>query len=271
MRQRALLAALAAASLPACIVAPQATPLVDISADVLSQYNHRGMPQNDEGVLQGELAVNLPGRGQADAWDFRVWGNMDLQDDTGDAWFPDGHGTEVTEVDVVGSYSRPVGGFDVTVGVFHYGLANGSEFAGLPSLGGRGPTTEVFANVSREVVGGVLPRLTLHYDFDEVEDAYVEAGAQKVFRLNEKMDLSVDLNLAWSSEDASLWTYGLAQSGLADLRAEVELSYFLDDRTTLRGLLGASTILDSDIQDWFELVGIESDNVWLGIGVTWSF
>lgn len=269
MRSRALYALSCLASLSACIVAPDAQPLVDVRADLLTQFNHRGMVQVDAPVFQGEMALNLPGLDE-DEYNLRVFGNMDLENDTGDAWFPDGHGGEFTEVDLMGSYSRSVGGVDLTGGLFYYGLENGSEFATGPAFGARGPTKELFATASGEVLG-LIPAFTIHYDFDEVEDFYIEAGVLKSLTLSESFGLDLALNLGWSGADESLWNYGLAESGFSDLRGEARLSYFLDARTTLRALLAAGTIVDSDLSDWFDVIGIDSQNVWGGLGVTWTF
>ncbi len=269
MRPRALPALLACSLLPACIIAPDAVPIVDVRADLLTQYNHRGMPNVDAPVLQGEMALNLPGLGE-DEYDLRAWGNMNLENDTGDAWFPDGHGGQFTESDLVGSYSRPLGEFDLTAGIFYYGIADGAEFATGPAFGPRGPTAEVFASLSREVLG-CLPNLTIHYDFDEVEDFYIEGGVLKSLSLSERFGLDLAVNLGWSGADESLWNYGLDEAGFADLRGTAGLSYFLDDRTTLRALLAASTMVDSDLSDWFDVIGIDPENVWAGLGVTWTF
>jgi hypothetical protein len=31
------------------------------------------------------------------------------------------------------------------------------------------------------------------------------------------------------------------------------------------------TIVDEDLRDWFDLIGIDSDTVWVALGVTWGY
>ena len=83
------------------------TPSVDLSADAATQYNHRGMPQNTTGVLQPAATITLPSLSE-EFMTLSAWGNLDLQDDVGATWFPDGNALRLSEIDYVGSYSRRV-------------------------------------------------------------------------------------------------------------------------------------------------------------------
>jgi hypothetical protein len=272
MRSRALAAVLPAAviqmALSSCIVAQDSPVLVDLEADYLTQKNFRGMVQNETGVAQGSMAVDLPLVDQGDLV-LASEASMDLSNDPGDAWFPEGHGGEVTEADLSARYSNEWAGFDWTLGIVNYNLMNGAEFAQATALGARGPTTELFVAVSRAWF--IEPALAVHYDIDEVEDVYVRGSLGKVFPIGEKWALGAEVGLGWSGEDMSLWNYGLAESGFADLGASVELAWSLSETTSLRALVAGSTIVDSSLQDWFDLIGIETDNVWAGLGATWSF
>ena len=270
MSLRALAAVLLASALSGCFVTPtQESPvLVDLTADYLTQKNFRGMVQNEKGAALGSMEVNLPLKDQGELA-IGSEASMDLHNDTGDAWFPDGHAGEVTESELTAKYSNEWGGFDWTFGIDNYNLMNGAEFAAGTAFGARGPTTELFLSVSH--AGFVVPALSIHYDIDEVEDVYVRGSVGKVFALSEAWSLDAEIGLGWSGEDMSLWNYGLAESGFADLGASLQLAYALSDRTTLRALVAGSTIVDSTLSDWFDLIGIDSDNLWAGLGATWSF
>lgn len=230
-----------------------------------TQYNHRGMPQNAEGVGQIEGIVDLPARGDG-TFRARTWGNLDLQNDVGDAWFGDGNGGKLTEVDLSASYLRSWGAFDLAFGATSYVLPDGAFFPNGP----RGTTTEMFASVGHDIAG-FYPMLVVHYDVDEVDGFYANTGVSRGFDLGEKLSLAGEVALGYSNDDHSLWAYGIEEAGLADLRGTATATYLATLNTSVVLQLAASTILDSTIQDWFDdVLGIDSDNFWASIGIVWS-
>ena len=265
---RLSLVALIPCFLAGCVVAKDAQVAVDLNVEAATQYNHRGMPQNEEGVLQPEMRVGLP-TADGGGLDVVTWGNLDLTDDTGDAWFPDDNQGRFSEIDYTLSYSRDLGGIAFALGVVHYAILNGSEFASGPAGAERGPTTEVFASATVPVLG-VDPFLELHYDVDEVEDLYVKGGIGATFDLSDVVWTQLSVAQGWSGEDQSLWNYGFPEAGFADLGASAALFWQYDPVTTLHVKVSASTIIDSELQDWFDVIGIESDNIWAAIGIGWS-
>ena len=249
-----------------CLVQERATPAFEIGFDAATQYNHRGMVQNEEGVLQTNAVIGLPLKGDG-LLRLTGFANMDLSNDTGDAWFPEGHAGEFSEVDLGASYSRDFEGFAIAAGIVSYVLPNGDDF---PLAGERGETKELFASVGREVFG-FFPAIIVHYDFDEVDDYYVEAEVSRSFELADKLSAKLTAGVGYSGEDASLWTYGIDESGLSDLRGSGSVLYAYDDRTVFDVTVGASTILDDGIEEWFDIIEVEQDNVWVSAGVTFTF
>lgn len=260
-----LLLALAPLSLASCIVDPGPRPTVDLELDALSQYNFRGQVFSDEPVIQSGARVGLATK---DGGNLVVdyFGNTETREDNGNAWLPDGHAGKFSNVELQAAYSRRVGDFDITGGLTSYILPNGLEFPN----GERGETVELFVSASTEVAG-VVPSLVVHYDIDEVEDVYATVGVGKTLSLAEKLSLELNGQLAYSGEDASLWTYGIDVSGISDARVSAELNYDWDANTLLRAGINGSRIVDSELRDWFDILSIEQDNVWANIGITWLF
>lgn len=253
-----------------CILAPEATPRLGLGVQAASQFNHRGMPFNANGVLQGDTFVALPTTNGGTLL-LKSFANVDLSNDT-DAWLPDGHGGKVTEFDYIVQYDQSLGEkADLSVGYHTYLLPNGVEFP----FGERGETKELFANVSLRDLP-VTPRVELRYDVDEVEDFYVRLGASRTFELDEKSGLTADLTVGFSGEDQSFWNYGIAESGLADLIASVTYDRQVAPNATFFAQLAGSTILDDDIKDWFDVLnatrdGIDSENLWVVVGMQWNY
>lgn len=266
-RRGILLFALCASSLglSGCFVVEGAAPAVDASTLYLSQFNHRGMVQVDGDVAQGEMRVSLPtiDDGTLTALAFA---NVNLRDDIGDSWFPQNKSGKPTEIDLGLSYSRGVGPVDLTVGFLTYALPDGREFPN----GVRGTTTEIFSTIAGELFG-FLPSLTIHYDGDEIDGFYVNAGVKRPFEFGDRFALEVGASLGYSDDDQSDWSYGIDTGGLADLQGKAQLFYTFNDNTTFTGGVAGSTIIDSDIERWFDVIGIESDNVWAFLGILWAF
>lgn len=265
-------------------LAPQGwRPSFEVSALAATQYNRRGMVENERGVAQGEAKTRLPVP-FGGAFQLKAWANMDLTQHTGDAWFPDGHGGEVTEVDLTGSYGRPVGPLDLSAGWTTYVLPHGNEF-----LNGDRPTTgEVFAAIGADVLPessfGFYPLFIAFYDPVEVDGFYLNAGVSKGWGLTEDLRLILGASLGYSEENHSLWTYGFEAAGFTDLRGTLTLEYRVTDTVTLAAGVAASTILDDEIREWVEhraIVerrsdgtlkrGIDTDTVWGTLGVSWRF
>jgi len=247
-----------------CILPKEQHPTVSFRTLLASKFVHRGQTLVNQPVLQPTLQVDSP---TVDGGGMRVLvkANMDLRNNTGAAWFPDGHAGRFTQIEFVGAYSRKLGDVDVEAGIHSYNLPNGLEFP----LGERGGTTEVFVTASMEVLEA-RPYLSLHYDFDEVRASYLRGGITEDFPLGDGWAIDLDGSLGYAASSQSAWMYGLDESGFADLRGSAELSWQYDERTTLAFGLHGSTIVDSTLRRWFvQDLGFDADPIWATLGVTW--
>ena len=265
-----------------CLTSQGTRPSLELGLLGATQYNRRGMVENEHGVLQGEAKARVPAGSLGGALQLKAWSNMDLTDDTGDAWFPDGHAGEPTEIDLTAAYGRSLGPIDLSAGVTGYIHPFGSEFLN----GNRGNTTEVFAAAGGEVLPGrafgFYPLFAAFYDPDAVDGFYLNGGVFKGWDLAERLRLLLGASVGYSEQNHSLWTYGFRERGWADLRGTLTLEYRLTESSTIAAGVAASTILDDDIHDWVEdraVVarrsggaverGIDPEAVWGTLGVSW--
>ena len=255
----------------ACFVPDDARPSVGLGAVAATSFVHRGMTMVDAPVLQPKLAVALPTAGEG-RLGVDVDANMDLRNDTGDAWFPSGHAGRFTFVETVASWQRSFGVLSVRTGVHHYVQPNGVEFiSGSPAGSERGSTSEVFAVASMDVLEAT-PYVSLHYDFDEVRGGYYRGGIREGISLGGAWSLALDGSLGYASDAQAVWMYGSpSDSGLADLRGEAVVQWQYDARTALRAGIHGSMIVDDVLDDWFTTIGIDSDPIWFTIGGAWAF
>jgi len=264
---RRLLASLCALTVLAtgCILPEDQKPTVTMGTTLASKFVHRGQTLVNQPVLQPSLQVESP---TVDGGNMRVAieANMDLRNNTGAAWFPDGHAGRFTQIEFIGAYSRNLGGIDVEAGLHSYNLPNGLEF----ELGERGGTTEVFVTASTEVLEA-RPYVSLHYDFDEVRASYLRGGITEDFELGDNLLLNLDGSIGYAASSQAAWMYGLDHGGFADLRGTAEVSYQYDARTALAFGLHASTITDKTLRRWFvNDLGFDADPIWVTLSVVWQ-
>jgi len=74
----------------------------------------------------------------------------------------------------------------------------------------------------------------------------------------------------WSDADHSEWLYRTRVNALADLGASLGLRLDLDDVTSARLGVAGSTILDSELRDWFQ-PRVDADVVWATASIGWAF
>jgi hypothetical protein len=258
-----------------CFVPEDASPSVGLGGELATQFVHRGMVNVARPVFQPSMSVSLPTK-NGDNVSFIARGNMDLQNDNGKAWFPNGHAGRFSQIDFVGTYSHQLtDNINIRGGLFSYNLPNGQEFP--KNLDGSGPaderggTTEVFAVASWNVLE-TTPYFSWHYDFDEVRGAYYRAGITESFEINDQWNIVIDGSLGYTTSAQAAWLYALDESGLADLRGFAKVNYMYDDRTTISAGVHGSTLIDDDYRNWSPNIGdIDPDPVWFSLGVNWTF
>lgn len=261
-----------------CIIPEGAKPTAALSAQLASKWVQRGQTFIDQPVLQPRLAVSAP-TVSGDSVKVVGEGAMPLGNDTGKAWFPDGHAGRFAQVDLVGSYQKTIGDVTFEAGVHNYVLPNGKEFVNTE----RGTTSEVFVLASANVLDA-NPYVSMHYDFDQVQDWYFRGGIGETFPLGEKFDISLDGSIGYITNGQAQWLFGADKSGIADLRGLIALNWRYDPRTTFSISLNGSTMLDSGISRWMQQqnqyrigtgqslgTGIDPDPVWVTIGGGFQF
>lgn len=248
----------------ACIFASERRATVDVNLQASSSHVFRGQTMTARPVAQGESTVHLPTK-DGGTGSLGAWGNMDLTDHVGDAWFDGGHAGEFTQCDVWAAYDRRLGPVDAAIGLRHY-LWPGNErfpFQPFPS------TSEVFVRVGGEALG-LHPALTAHYDIDEVESLYLRADLTHSVELAKTVRLELQAWLGWSDEKHSQWLYRTAKSGFSDAGCSAGIAVDLDPVTSLHFAAATSSIVDSAMRDWCT-DHTDADLVWFTAGVAWAF
>jgi hypothetical protein len=247
-----------------CAFEKESRALVDVNAAAASAYVFRGQTFRDRPVVQLDALLQLPTKGSGTA-SLGFFGNMDLTDEVGSAWMSPGAAGEFTQLDVFASYGRRIGDVDVAAGLRSYTWPNGESFrfAPFPS------TSEAFARVGGELLG-LATGVTAHYDIDEVHSLYVRGDVNRTLPLGGSLHLELSVWLGWSDADHSFWLYRTHEAAFSDLGGSAALRIDCDEITAVRIAVSGSTILDTDLRDWFD-GNIDPDIVWATVSVGWSF
>ena len=238
---------------------------------VNSHYVWRGQVLNDEPVFQPSVTVSKGG------FSFNWWGNLNLTDKiTGDEF-------EFSEHDIGISYARPcpLTGAEVTLGLVSYDFPNAAaDPAAIGSEALTKNTHEVYLSYSlAEVL--LAPTLLVSYDFNLVDDFYVNLAVSHSFDLVEKLSLDLEASMGFGGKDYNAFYFGFEpeegeaivndSAALNDGNLAVGLTYAFSETLSLGGKVQYTALLDSDIKKGAEANDDETDVVYGGVTLSSSF
>jgi uncharacterized protein (TIGR02001 family) len=220
---------------------------VEATADFFSKYVWRGQNVTDDWVFQPGVSATYNGLTGG------FWGSMDLTDENDE----EGNFIEYDwYVDYSGQINDTVG---YSVGSIYYYFPGGEA------------TTEVYGGLNFDVVAS--PSVTVYYDVDEVDGAYVALGFGHSFEDIEDLPFGVDLsaNLGWgdSSYNDGYWsTMAVPDIGseLNDLTLSAAFPFTVGSVTVTPSVTYVA-LLGSDIKD----VADDDDLVYAGVGLAFGF
>jgi hypothetical protein len=147
-----------------------------VSADVMSNYVWRGQKLSNSWVVQPSVAITYGVFGA------NIWANYDS--DRPEATSSDtGHG-EMTETDVTLTYTRSIDKITLTAGYIYY------------ALDGANDTQEIFVSAGYDTL--LSPTLTIYYDYDEGQGAFVVASVGHSFEVMKEMSLDLGASASYN-------------------------------------------------------------------------
>jgi len=137
------------------------------SLDYFSNYVWRGQKLSNSWVLQPSLGINYG------AFGANIWTNYDTDSKIDEG---NGHG-EVTETDITLYYTHSINKLNLTAGFIYYALSDAND------------TQEIYLSAEYDVF--LKPKLTIYYDFDEGNGAFLVASTSHSIELLK--DISMNL------------------------------------------------------------------------------
>ena len=234
---------------------------MDVKLDVVSQYNFRGVVQNEKPVVQPYGSVRVP-LGPDSGVGAAVWANADIYDDTGDSTFPDGNGQSFSEIDTSLTYFQHAGGVEYAIGAVNYAYPTNSR--ATPSQ------TDAYATAEWEA-SGWGNAFAAYYSLNDFGGLYLRADFSRGWKINQRTRFDLGLGVGYSDSDNSLFYYGVAADGLADVSLTGSLGYSFDKRTSGAFYVTAIQVTESDLEDSLEAQGLEAGNIIAGVSMSWAY
>ncbi|MDQ7786020.1 MAG: hypothetical protein RDU01_00260 [Thermodesulfovibrionales bacterium] len=167
-----IITAMAAGSLYAEDIKAEGT----VSADVMSNYVWRGQKLSNSWVVQPSVGIAYGVFGA------NIWASYDS--DRPEATSGDtGHG-EMTETDVTLTYTRSIDKLTLTAGYIYYALDSAND------------TQELFVSAGYDTL--LSPTLTIYYDYDEGQGAFVVVSVGHSFEVIKEMSLDLGASVSYN-------------------------------------------------------------------------
>ncbi|NLZ04017.1 MAG: hypothetical protein GXY19_02465 [Phycisphaerae bacterium] len=223
---------------------------VGVGADLFSKYVWRGQNLVDDWVFQPSVSAGYKGLTGS------IWGNLDL---TGD-FVDDG---EFNEVDYAIDYSNDFPGQETlgySVGVIYYDFPNTPWEA----------TSEFYGGLS--VDAPLRPAVKWFYDFDEADGSYllfsIGHTVEKIasWREGRSCVLVLSASLGYGTDNYDEFYFGVDDAALNDVTLSAGVPFTFGS-LTVKPSVAYSMMIDDDIR---RATG-ESDSLWAGVGLSYSF
>ncbi len=230
-----VLAVVMSGLLPAVATAEEDKVGVSLEAMYAERYIWRGIPINEEAVLQPSLTLSDKG------FSLNFWGNVDLTDYGEEAGYGDEQGN-ATEIDYTGAYERSVGPVNLGIGFSNYTF---------PHVG-LAPTTEVFVSAGFDVP--LSPSVTCYVDEVAEGANYTSIDLSHSFDLFESGGISVAADIgahAGYANDKNVETYYgvLDDAAWHDWSASVAFPISMGQGFYLTPAYVYNSLWDADIRD----------------------
>jgi uncharacterized protein (TIGR02001 family) len=204
---------------------------LEISATWVSKYIWRGIDQlDDDDAIQPSITYALGDTGLS----FNVWGSYGLDSSE-----------NLDEVDYIIDYTFSASdGVDISTGLIYYWL---DEFDN---------TTEVYAAVTLTRLP-LTPSLTIYYDIDEADGAYINLAGTYDLLVTETQAVSLGAAIGvWSG-------YAGIDDGFGDLDLSASTSFDLGGGVTISPEVHYILVDDDSVNS--------EDEFWVGVGIGTSF
>jgi len=221
------------------------------SADVFSNYVWRGQKLSNTWVVQPSVGITYG------AFGANLWGNYDSDSKIDEG---SGHG-EFTETDITLNYTRSIDKLTLTAGYIYYDLNNAND------------TQEVYISAGYDVL--LKPALTVYYDFDEGDGAFIVASIGHTVEIAKGYNLNLGASASYNINNKVMGfdKHGDDFSNFYNAELSSSLNIPVSKAITITPKIAYSFPLSDDAKEAIKSVSDDGDKEILygGVNVTLSF
>ncbi len=209
------------------------------SVDIMSSYIWRGFELHEDVAVQPSVGITYGGFG-ANLW-------SDYNTDT----------EEAVETDLTLNYAFPIDKFSIEAGYIYF------------ALDGANDTQELYLTVGYDVI--LSPSITVYYDIEEGDGAFLTASIGHSFTLPKDMSLDLGVSVSYNAESKySIGDYNEFHN--ADLSASLGIP--VTENTSITPMIAGTFALSDEAEAAIEALsadGDESSFIYGGVNLTLSF
>ncbi|HMK50526.1 MAG TPA: hypothetical protein VK435_10775 [Thermodesulfovibrionales bacterium] len=221
------------------------------SVDVMSNYVWRGQKLSNSWVVQPSVAITYG------AFGANIWANYDSDSKIDEG---DGHG-EVTETDITLTYTRSIDKWTFGAGYIYYALDAAND------------TQEVYLSASYDTL--LKPTLTVYYDYDEGQGAFIVASIGHSLELIKNTTLNLGASASYNVNNKVMGfnDKGDDFSNFYNAELSSSLNIPVTKALTITPKIAYSFPLSDDAKEAIKSISDDGkkDIVYGGVNVTLSF
>ncbi|MEW6417279.1 MAG: hypothetical protein AB1480_04065 [Nitrospirota bacterium] len=213
------------------------------SVDVMSNYVWRGQKLSNSWVIQPSIGITYGSFGT------NIWANYDSDR------------VEATETDLTLNYSFSVNKFNFAAGYIYYALEGSDD------------TQEVYFSANYDIL--LKPALTIYYDYDEGDGAFILASICHSFGLSKEIALNLGASASYNINNKVMGfdSEGDDFSNFYNGELSSSLSIPVSKAITLTPKIAYSFPLSNDAKNAIQSISDDGDKdiFYGGINITLSF
>ena len=221
------------------------------SVDIMSNYVWRGQKLSNSWVIQPLVAITHGSFGA------NIWANYDSDSKIDEG---DGHG-EVTETDVTLNYTHSINKLTLTGGYIYYALSGAND------------TQEIYLSAGYDTL--LKPTLTIYYDFDEGNGAFIIASIGHSFETSKGIALNLGASASYNINNKVMGfdKDGKDFSNFYNAELSSSLSIPISKAITLTPKIAYSFPLSNDSKEAIKSISDDGDKdvFYGGVNLTLSF
>ena len=231
----------------------------DIELAAASGYVYRGLQMNDGYGFetQGRISFN---RADGSSVSGYAWGYLDGSGSAGEGALETNNSGRFSRIDIGAQWTRSFEKFGLSAGVASYNFPNTAINA----------TSEAFVAGELTTIW-LRPGAVIYYDFQNAKDLYIRVGAHPKLQLDRALTADLGLDLGYMGSDQALFYYGVSSSGISDLLLTGGLTYRQSDSYRAFARVGYSSVIDTDLKNQVNSIGLKERVPWISVGCGWSY